>query len=158
MPSGKAKLVDYMTLFPQTDILGYGNTEGQEPALSLGYDIQDYGHVYISAFGMAWIAEQFGYLSPKEYAKEVDKLISELEEAKATIVGLQEQIDQLPMAAERMMENVRNAAIAAVTDLGGLARVGKSNGGEAVEPDNGAPVEAAGGDDKAPRKSRRADV
>ena len=158
MPSGKAKLVDYMTLFPQTDILGYGNTEGQEPALSMGYDIQDYGHVYISAFGMAWIAEQFGYLSPKEYAKEVDRLISELEEAKATIVGLQEQIDQLPMAAERMMENVRNAAIAAVTDLGGLVGPRKGDSGEEAESDDDAPVEAAGGDNKASRKPRRTDV
>lgn len=142
MPSGKAKLVDYMTMFPQSDILGYGNTEGQEPALSLGYDIQDYGHVYLSANGMAWIAEQFGYISPKEYAKSTGELTSALKQAADKIAELETQIEQLPMAAERMMENVRNAAIAAVTDLGGFVSSRKGDSGKEAKPDDAAPVEA----------------
>jgi hypothetical protein len=158
VPSGKAKLVDYMTLFPQTDILGYGNTENQEPALSLGYDIPDYGHVYITAHGMAWIAEQFGYLPGEKHANATGELALKLERANARIAELEEILNEVPLVAERMMENVRNAAIAAITDLGRFTDPGEVDGGEEAEPDDAAPVGPAGGDSTPSRKPRRANV
>ena len=158
MPSGKAKLVDYMTLFPQTDILGYGNVEGQEMALSLGYDIPDYGHVYISANGMAWIAEQFGYLPGEKHANATGELSLLLEKANARIIELEDALNEVPLVAERMMENVRNAAIAAITDLGRFTDPGEGDGGEEAELDDAAPVGPAGGDGTPARKPRRSNV
>lgn len=158
MPSGKAKLVDYMTLFPQTDILGYGNTEGQEPVLSLGYDIQDYGHLYITAHGMAWIAEQFGYLPGEKHANATGELSLLLEKANARIIELEDALNEVPLVAERMMENVRNAAIAAITDLGRFTDPGEGDGGEEAELDDAAPVGPAGGDGTPARKPRRSNV
>lgn len=158
MPSGKAKLVQMMTLYPQRDILGYGNQHGQEPALDLGDDIEGYGHLYISAFGMGWIARQMGYVKITEASTAAESLQKELNDAHARIAKLEEQLLTVPDVAERMMESVRSAAIAAITDLGVFTDQREKDGGEETQPDDGAPVEATGGDDKAPRKSRRTNV
>jgi hypothetical protein len=130
MPSGKAKLVDYMTLFPQTDILGYGNSEGQELALSLGYDIQDYGHVYLTAHGMAWLAEQMGYIKVSKHEEKMLDTQRKLNEANKEIEQLKEELNKLPMGVERIMNGLRDLSVAAVADLGGLARPKRDNDGE----------------------------
>lgn len=158
MPSGAAKLVDMMTLFPQRDILGYGNTHDQGKVLDLGTSIDGYGQLYITAFGMGWLARQTGYISSEEHEEKVAALNASLDEARAEITKLKDALEQVPLVAERMMENVRNAAIAAITDLGGFTDPGESDSGKETESDNGAPVEAAGGDNPAPRKSRRTNV
>lgn len=158
MPSGKAKLVNVMTLFPQRDILGYGNQHGQEPALDLGTDIEGYGHMYISAFGMGWIARQMGYVKATDADSTAGEVRLELAKAQERIAELEKQLLTVPDVAERMMESVRSAAIAAITDLGVFTDLRESDSGEETEASNGAPVEAAGGDDKAPRKSRRTNV
>lgn len=137
MPSGKAKLVDYMTLFPQADILGYGNTENQEPALSLGYDIVDYGHVYLTAHGMAWIAEQMGYMKNSKHEEKMLESKNELIEANKRIAELEEQLNQLPLGVERIMNGLRDLSVSAVADLGGLTRPKRDNDGE---KDSGSPV------------------
>jgi aldehyde:ferredoxin oxidoreductase len=130
MPSGKAKLVDYMTLFPQTDILGYGNVEGQELALSLGYDIDDYGHVYLTAHGMAWLAEQMGYIRVTKHEEKMLDSTSKLVQANERIAELEEQLNQLPMGVERIMNGLRDLSVSAVADLGGLTRPKRNNDGE----------------------------
>lgn len=158
MPSGKAKLVQMMTLYPQRDILGYGNQHGQEPALDLGDDIEGFGHLYISAFGMGWIARQMGYVKIADASTAAEGLQKELNDAHARIAELEKQLLTVPDVAERMMESVRSAAIAAITDLGVFTDQREKDGGEEAQPDDGAPVEAVGGNDKAPRKPRRANV
>jgi aldehyde:ferredoxin oxidoreductase len=137
MPSGKAKLVDYMTLFPQTDILGYGNVEGQEPALSLGYDVPDYGHVYLTAHGMAWLAEQMGYIRVTKHEEKMLESTSKLVQANERIAELEEQLNQLPMGVERIMNGLRDLSVSAVADLGGLTRPKRDNDGE---ENSGSPV------------------
>lgn len=158
MPSSKAKLVDMMTLYPQRDILGYGNQHGQEKALDLGDDIEGFGHLYISAFGMGWIARQMGYIKISEADSAANDLQKELTDAYKRISDLEEQLGRVPEVAERMMESVRNAAIAAITDLGEFTDLREGNGGEETPANDGAPVEATGGDNPAPRKSRRSNV
>jgi hypothetical protein len=158
MPSGKAKLVNVMTLYPQRDILGYGNQHGQEQVLDLGTDIEGYGHLYISDFGMGWIARQMGYVKSSQASVAVGDVQRELDEARKRIFELEQQLLTVPDVAERMMESVRSAAIAAVTDLGVFIDLRKGDSGKETKASNGAPVEAAGGDDTPSRKSRRANV
>lgn len=130
MPSGKAKLVDYMTLFPQADILGYGNSEGQEPVLSLGYDIPDYGHMYLTAHGMAWLAEQMSYIKISKHEEKMLETQRKLNEANKRIEELEEELNKLPMGVERIMNGLRDLSVAAVADLGGIARPKRDNDGE----------------------------
>jgi len=117
--------------------IGYGNVEGQEPALSLGYDIQDYGHVYLTAYGMAWLAEQMGYIRITKHEEKMLESTSKLVQANERIAELEEQLNQLPMGVERIMNGLRDLSVSAVADLGGLARPKRDNDGEA---DSGSPV------------------
>lgn len=158
MPSGKAKLVDMMTLYPQRDILGYGNQHGQEKALDLGDDIEGFGHLYISAFGMGWIARQMGYVKESEAGAAAEDLKKELAAARERIAELEKQLLTVPDVAERMMESVRSAAIAAITDLGVFTDLRESDSGEEDKAGDGVASEATGGDNKAPRKPRRTNV
>ena len=127
-------------------------------ALDLGDDLEGYGHLYLSAFGMGWIARQMGYVKASDAAVAANDLQQELTDAYKRISELEEQLLTVPQVAERMMENVRAAAIAAITDLGVFTDLREADGGQETNPDDGAPVEATGGDNKAPRKSRRTNV
>lgn len=158
MPSGKAKLVDMMTLYPQRDILGYGNQHGQGKVLDLGDDIDGFGHLYITSFSMGWLARQMGYISVEEHTKRVNEIQATLSEALIKVTELEAQINQLPEVAERMMERVRDIAIDAISALGGFTGDEGNDDGKADRASDRAASQSAGGDDKAPRKSRRTDV
>lgn len=122
MPSGKARLVDYMTLYPQTCIVtGYPNQKNQKQALDLGFDIPDYGHAYVSELGMAWLSRQFGYVSGEEAGGDVEKLKKELAEARERISELELSISRIPETIEGLLNGLKQLSVNTVNDLLGIA-------------------------------------
>lgn len=158
MPSGKARLVDYMTMYPQSDILGYQNSRNQDKVLDLGFDIPDYGHVYLTAFGMGWLARKMGYISEADHAEKMAESEKTLVHLSERVKELEEQISQLPLGVERIMNGLRDLSVSAVADLGSIARAQRGNDGEANPAGDSAASSSTGGDNKAPGKSRRTDV
>ena len=121
MPSSKAHLVEIMTLFPQRCIVtGYPNQKGQDRALDLGFDIVDYGHAYVSALGMEWLARQFGFVSNAEAETDVAKLREELAAAKIRISELEQSVARIPESVEGILDGLKQLSLNAVNDLLGI--------------------------------------
>jgi len=126
MPSTRTKFVDLMTVFPQRCIIsGTPNSKGQEQALDLGFQIPDYGQVYVSARGMAWLARQFGYISPKESEEQLEAVHKELKKAQAQVKELRKAIAHVPETIEGVIHGIQQLsddAIANLAGAGGLSR------------------------------------
>lgn len=161
MPSAKTKFVDVMTLYPQRCVLtGYPNQRNQEQALDLGFDIEDYGHVYVSALGMGWLARQFGYVHQKEADANVDTVHEDLKAARARIKELEAAMSHVPQTIEGVINGLKQLSIDAITDLAGVTSPGESgtgtvdseDGTEEDSADNGAPVKTARRNSKATSK------
>lgn len=137
MPSGKARRVEMMTLYPQACIItGYPNSINQKPALDLGFDIQDYGHAYVSELGMAWLSRQFGYVSPEEATERIDSLEKELAEAYERINELELSVARIPEAVEGILDGLKQLSINSVNDLLGIVSP-SIDGDDSVPPSEG---------------------
>ena len=121
MPSGGAKRVQMMTLYPQSCIItGYPNSSDQKPALDLGFDLQEYGHAYVSELGMAWLMRQFGYVNPEEASERIESLEKELAETYERINELELSVARIPEAVEGILDGLKQLSINAVNDLLGI--------------------------------------
>ena len=139
MPSSKAHLVEMMTLFPQRCIItGYPNQRGQDKALDLGFDIAEYGHAYVSALGMEWLARQFGFVSGEEAEGDMGKLKEELAAAKIRISELEQSVGRIPESVEGILDGLKQLSINAVNDLLGIASPG-INGDDDIPAVEGEP-------------------
>jgi hypothetical protein len=137
MPTSKAHLVEMMTLFPQRCIVtGYPNQKGQDPALDLGFDIDQYGHAYVSALGMEWLARQFGFVSNTEAETDVTKLREELASAKTRISELEQSVARIPESVEGILDGLKQLSLNAVNDLLGIAGI-NVDGNDSVPPFEG---------------------
>jgi len=137
MPSGKARLVEMMTLYPQSCIItGYPNKLGQKPALDLGFEIEDYGHAYVSELGMAWLSRQFGYVSPEDSTERITELENELASAYERITELELAVARIPESVEGILDGLKQLSLNAVNDLLGI--VGSSvDGDDSIPPHPG---------------------
>lgn len=134
MPSGKAHLVDYMTLYPQACVVtGYPNQKGQDNALDLGFDIDNYGHAYVSALGMEWMAEQFGYVKISQATDNLASLKEELAHARERIAELELSVARIPESVEGLLDGLKQLSVNAVNDLLGIA-------GTSVDGDDSIPA------------------
>ncbi len=125
MPSAKTKFVEVMTLYPQRCVLtGYPNARTQEPALDLGFDLPEYGRVYVSALGMGWVARQFGYVPQKEPDKSVDTVHEDLRVARARIKELEEAMSHVPKTIEGVINGLKSLSVDAITELAGIDKPG----------------------------------
>lgn len=137
MPTSKAHLVEMMTLFPQRCVVtGYPNQRGQDMALDLGFDIDGYGHAYVSALGMEWLARQFGFVASSEAAEDMSKLKEELAAAKIRISELEQSVARIPESVEGILDGLKQLSVNAVNDLLGIASPG-INGDDSVSPAEG---------------------
>lgn len=130
MPSSRTKFVDVMTVFPQRCVLtGYGNSKGQEQALDLGFQIPDYGQVYVSAMGMAWLARQFGYISQEEAEQNLESVHQELKAVKKRNKELQAALSHVPETIEGVINGIKQLSDSAVTELAGVTSGGGDGAG-----------------------------
>lgn len=145
MPSSKAHLVEMMTLFPQRCIVtGYPNQRGQAKALDLGFDIADYGHAYVSALGMEWLARQFGFVSGEEAEGDMGQLKQELAAAKIRISELEQSVARIPESVEGILDGLKQLSINAVNDLLGIASPSVDGDDSVPAPEGGPEDDAAG--------------
>ncbi len=137
MPSGSAQRVQMMTLYPQSCIItGYPNNANQKPALDLGFEIEQYGHAYVSELGMAWLARQFGYVDPEEASERIESLEKELAEAYERINELELSVARIPEAVEGILDGLKQLSINSVNDL--LSIVSPSvDGDDSIPPHPG---------------------
>jgi hypothetical protein len=121
MPSGNAQRVQMMTLYPQSCIItGYPNSADQKPALDLGFEIEQYGHVYVSELGMAWLARQFGHVDPEKAQERIEFLEKELAETYERINELELSVARIPEAVEGILDGLKQLSINSVNDLLGI--------------------------------------
>lgn len=118
MVSSRAKFVDVMGKYPQRCIITNNpNSNKQLPALDLGQDLPNYGHIYVSDMGMKWLAEQFNYVPRSEMSAELDKLKTELMEANTKIENLESAIGRIPEAVEGMLNGLKQLSIDTINNL-----------------------------------------
>jgi len=116
--SSRAKFVDVMGKYPQRCIITNNpNSNKQLPALDLGQDLPNYGHIYVSDMGMKWLAEQFNYVPRSEMSAELDKLKTELMEANTKIENLESAIGRIPEAVEGMLNGLKQLSIDTINNL-----------------------------------------
>jgi hypothetical protein len=119
-----------MTVFPQRCVLtGNGNVKGQEQALDLGFQIPDYGQVYVSARGMAWLARQFGYISQEEAEQNLENVHQELKAAQKRNKELQNALSHVPETIEGVINGIKQLSDSAVTELAGVTSGGSADAG-----------------------------
>jgi len=136
MPSSKTRFVDMMTIFPQSCILtGIGNAKGQDKALDLGFSIPDYGQVYVSARGMAWLARQFEYISKEEAEEQLEEIHAELKTAKKRIQELQNALSHVPETIEGVINGIKHLSDNAINELAGVTSSGNA-GSDTVDSEN----------------------
>lgn len=156
MPSGKAHLVEMMTLFPQRCIItNYPNERHQKPALDLGFDIEGFGHAYVSQLGMEWLARQFGFITEDDANTQLAELASENDQLKIRIKELEASVARIPETVEGILDGLKSLSVGAVNDLLGI--VGDASVLPAEDAENGggsdsSTTEAAGRNNKTPRK------
>ena len=118
MVSSRAKFVDVMGKYPQRCIITNNpNSNKQLPALDLGQDLPNYGHIYVSDMGMKWLAEQFDYVPRSEMSAEMDKLKIELTKANEKIKNLESAISRIPEAVEGMLNGLKQLSIDTINNL-----------------------------------------
>jgi|LakMenEpi03Aug12_release.lakeMendotaPanAssembly.Ray.scaffolds.fasta_scaffold05421_20 hypothetical protein len=118
MVSGRAKFIDVMEKYPQRCIITNNpNSNNQLPALDLGQDLPNYGHLYVSDIGMKWLAEQFNYVPRSEMNEELNKLKTELIEANKKIENLESAISRIPEAVEGMLNGLKQLSIDTINNL-----------------------------------------
>ena len=118
MVSSRAKFVDVMGKYPQRCIITNNpNSNKQLPALDLGQDLPNYGHIYVSDMGMKWLAEQFDYVPRSEMGAEMGKLKAELTEANEKIENLESAISRIPEAIEGMLNGLKQLSIDTINNL-----------------------------------------
>jgi hypothetical protein len=111
-----------MTLFPQVCVVtGYPNQKGQDNALDLGFDIENYGHAYVSALGMEWMAEKFGYVKITEATDSLSSIKEELVHARERIAELEASVARIPQSVEGLLDGLKQLSVNAVNDLLGIA-------------------------------------
>jgi hypothetical protein len=116
--SSRAKFVDVMGKYPQRCIITNNpNSNKQLPALDLGQDLPNYGHIYVSDMGMKWLAEQFDYVPRFEMGAEMAKLKTELTEANEKIENLESAIGRIPEAVEGMLNGLKQLSIDTINNL-----------------------------------------
>jgi hypothetical protein len=116
--SSRAKFVDVMGKYPQRCIItNYPNSNKQLPALDLGQDLPNYGHIYVSDMGMKWLAEQFDYVPRSEMGAEMAKLKTELIEANKKIENLESAIGRIPEAVEGMLNGLKQLSVDTINNL-----------------------------------------
>jgi len=161
MPSSNTKFVNVMTVYPQRCILtGYPNSQNMEPALDLGFAIPDYGHVYVSALGMGWLARQTNYISEKESDERVNEVHEDLRAARARIKELEEALSHVPQTIEGVINGIKQLSVNAIVDLAGIDGHSEPNPGivdsedrtESDSSDSKPPVKATGRSSKASSK------
>lgn len=161
MPSARTKFVDIMTLYPQRCVLtGYPNQRNQEQALDLGFEIEDYGHVYVSALGMQWLARQFGYVHKNEADNDVEAIHEELRAARKRIKELEDAMSHVPQTIEGVINGLKQLSVDAITELAGVTNPGEPTTGivdsedrtEEDGADSGTTVKAARRNSKASSK------
>jgi hypothetical protein len=106
--------------------------------LDLGFDIAEYGHAYVSALGMEWLARQFGFVSNSEAETDVNKLREELASAKTRISELEQSVARIPESVEGILDGLKQLSLNAVNDLLGIAGVGV-DGDDSVPAPEGDP-------------------
>jgi hypothetical protein len=118
MPSSNARFVDYMTTFPQTCVIsGYPNERGQKPALDLGFDIAEYGRVYVSDLGMGWLARQFDYVPRVDVDVMVAEMAAENDQLKIRVKELEASVARIPETVEGILDGLKSLSVSAVNDL-----------------------------------------
>lgn len=156
MPSGKARLVEMMTLYPQRCIItNYPNERGQAPCLDLGFDIEGFGHAYVSQLGMEWLSRQFGFISEDDSNTKLAELASENDQLKIRIKELEASVSRIPETVEGILDGLKSLSVGAVNDLLGIVGDPGLPDAENAEDGSGSdePVaEAAGRNNKASRK------
>jgi len=136
MPSSNTKFVDVMTVYPQRCVLtGYPNSNKQGQALDLGFQIQDYGQVYVSALGMGWIARQFSYISQVESDEAVNVVHEDLRVARARIKELETALSHVPKTIEGVINGIKQLSIDAIGELAGVDHAVVSLPGGVVDED-----------------------
>lgn len=156
MPSGKAHLVEMMTLFPQRCIItNYPNERNQKPALDLGFDIEGFGHAYVSNLGMEWLARQFGFITEDDANTQLAELASENDQLKIRIKELEASVARIPETVEGILDGLKSLSVGAVNDLLGIVGEPTVPAAEIAEDGAGSDssaAEAAGRNNKTPRK------
>jgi hypothetical protein len=156
MPSGKARLVEMMTLYPQRCIItNYPNERGQKPALDLGFDIEGFGHAYVSNLGMEWLSRQFGFISEDDVNTRLAEMAAENDQLKIRIKELEASVSRIPEAVEGILDGLKSLSVSAVNDLLGI--VGDSSVSDAEDAEDGSgsdepAAEATGRNNKTSRK------
>jgi hypothetical protein len=156
MPSGKARLVEMMTLYPQRCIItNYPNERTQQPALDLGFDIEGFGHAYVSHLGMEWLSRQFGFISEDDANTKLAEMAAENDQLKIRIKELEASVARIPEAVEGILDGLKSLSVSAVNDLLGI--VGDSSVSDAENAEDGSgsdepAAETAGRNNKTSRK------
>lgn len=156
MPSGKARLVEMMTLFPQRCIItNYPNERHQKPALDLGFDIEGFGHAYVSHLGMEWLARQFGFITEDESNVKLAELAAENDKLHIRVKELEASVSRIPETVEGILDGLKSLSVGAVNDLLGIVGEPSVLPAEDAEDSAGSdsPVaEATGRNNKTSRK------
>jgi hypothetical protein len=156
MPSGNAHFVEMMTLFPQRCIItNYPNERNQKPALDLGFDIDGFGHAYVSQLGMEWLSRQFGFITEDDANTKLAEMAAENDQLKIRIKELEASVARIPEAVEGILDGLKSLSVSAVNDLLGI--VGNSSVSDAEDAEDGSgsdkPVaETTGRNNKTSRK------
>ncbi len=102
----KFNLVERAPFKPFQCVVCNSHPTYDNPALDLGKQIDYYGMVYLCSYCIANIADQMGYMHPKEAAT-----------TREEVAALRDKIGRIPAVTERLVNDIRDLSIAATADL-----------------------------------------